>query len=154
MSSQIWKNRMDCNVLCLKTFKENDKTSSTPHPVLCTCSCLSVLVCTGTTSDCFLSFVAAQVPTCWGMHFILLSVTFIFLYIISKPLYHLKKKKYRLPWWLSDKESIGNMRSITDPGGFHMCRATKAVHHNYWASAPEPVLCNKRSHRSKPRHCS
>ena len=32
-------------------------------------------------------------------------------------------------------------------------RATKPMYHNYQASALEPVLCNKRSHRSKkPSH--
>ena len=42
-------------------------------------------------------------------------------------------------------------------------RATKPVHHNYWAHVLqllkpahlEPVLCNKRSHRNeKPAHCN
>ena len=33
------------------------------------------------------------------------------------------------------------------------CGATKSVRHKYWACALEPVLCNKRSHRSeKPVH--
>ena len=34
------------------------------------------------------------------------------------------------------------------------CRgATKPARHNYWAGALEPVLCNKRGHRSeKPAH--
>ena len=36
------------------------------------------------------------------------------------------------------------------------CRATKPVHHTYWARALEPVLCNKRSHcNEKPTaHCN
>ena len=33
--------------------------------------------------------------------------------------------------------------------------ATKPVGHNYWAHAPEPMLCNKKSHlNEKPTHCS
>ena len=34
------------------------------------------------------------------------------------------------------------------------CRATKPVHHSYWACALEPRSCNQRCHREKPVHHS
>ena len=110
------------------------KLAATLHILFSAPAAVCVLVCTGTMSDCFLSFVAAQVPTCS------LFYQQLYLFSFTLQLSHyttLKKKEHRLPWWLSDKESAGKTRSIPDPGGFHMCRATN----NYQA----PQLLSLRS---------
>ena len=74
-----------------------------------------------------------------------------------------KKRSFRFLWWLSGKESICQCRRhVFGPwsGKIPTCRrATKPVSHSYWAyalepmcsnywslHAPEPMLCNKRSH--------
>ena len=42
--------------------------------------------------------------------------------------------------------NAGDLGLILGPGRSHVLRATKPVHHNYWACALEPRSCNYRAH--------
>ena len=56
----------------------------------------------------------------------------------------LKLRQRDLPGGTVDKNlpaNAGDMGSIPGPGRFHMPRATKLMHHNYWACALEPGSC-------------
>ena len=77
------------------------------------------------------------------------------------------KDRGGLPWWLSGKESTGQCRGHRfNPRSEKISQATEQLspfsttteptRRSHWSSqAPEPVLCNKRSHHNeKPEHCN